>query len=85
MRGCILLLTDCLSEGIFWDCCQAILKVVLQKHFEAIVNEDDESLMEAVEESQRATTRGRQRVEKQIEESLLLSQFVINNTIAVQE
>ena len=59
--------------------------VVLQKHFESIVNEDDESLMEAVEDSQRATTRGRQRVEKQIEESLLLSQFVINNTIAVQE
>lgn len=59
------------------------MKVVLQKHFESIV--EDEDLMEAVEESQKATTSGRERVEKQIEESLLLSQFVINNTIAVQE
>ena len=83
LLGCIRLLTDCLSDGIFWDACQAILKVVLQKHFEMIV--EDENLMEAVEESQKATTSGRERVEKQIEESLLLSQFVINNTIAVQE
>ena len=85
LLGLMHLLVDCLSAGLFWDCCQAVLKVTLQKHFESMVTSDDGELINVLNSIREKTENGRKKVEKQIEESLLLSQFVLNNTIAVQE
>ena len=60
-----------------------MLKVVLQKHFESITS--DAELIELIGETSEAIESGKERVEGYIEEGLLLSQFIINNTIAVQE
>ena len=62
---------------------KAILKVVLQKHFDSITNDDE--LIDLVEATTKMIEGGKERVEEHIEEALLLSQFIINNTIAVQE
>ena len=85
LLGILYLLIDCLSNGLFWDACQAILKVTLQKHFEAIVTSEGDELVEAINKIRKITEEGRERVEEHIEESLLLSQFILHNTIAVQE
>ena len=60
-----------------------MLKVALQKHFDAIT--DDSELIELVEGTTELIGSGVGRIERNIEEALLLSQFIINNTIAVQE
>ena len=39
LMGLIRLITDCLESGMYWDAAQAILKVVLQKHFDSITGE----------------------------------------------
>ena len=59
------------------------MKVVLQKHFDSITSDDE--LIDLVEATTKMIEGGKERVEKHIEEALLLSQFIINNTIAVQE
>ena len=60
-----------------------MLKVALQKHFDAIT--DDAELIELMEATTGMIGSGVERIERNIEEALLLSQFIINNTIAVQE
>ena len=56
---------------------------MLQKHFDSITSDDE--LIDLVEATTKMIEGGKERVEKHIEEALLLSQFIINNTIAVQE
>ena len=38
-----------------------------------------------IERTTKMIDQGKEKIERQIEEALLLSQFIINNTIAVQE
>ena len=42
-------------------------------------------MIEMIEKTTRMIDQGKEKIERQIEEALLLSQFIINNTIAVQE
>merc|ERR1711892_924414 len=83
LLGLLRLINDCLQAGMYWDAAQAMLKVALQKHFDAIT--DDSELIELVEGTTELIGSGVGRIERNIEEALLLSQFIINNTIAVQE
>ena len=46
---------------------------------------DDSEMIEMIEQTTKMIDQGKEKIERQIEEALLLSQFVINNTIAVQE
>ena len=42
-------------------------------------------MIEMIERTTKMIDQGKEKIERQIEEALLLSQFIINNTIAVQE
>lgn len=83
LEGFLSLLRDSLKKGLYWDLSQAMLRVCLAKHFEEILKY--EGLFAILEECKTACKDGVSSLEKDVEDCLLFAQFLVNNTIAVQE